>query len=129
MSEDALLGRSLQASLTVNELQKSLGWYTQVLGFAIDRRHERDGKLLAVSLRAGDVRVLLGQDDGAKGWDRPKGEGFSLMITTAQDIDALAEGIKARGGTLETQPTTMPWGPRMFRVKDPDGFKLTISSG
>jgi hypothetical protein len=30
------------------------------------------------------VRILLNQDDGAKGFDRVKGEGFSLMFTTAQ---------------------------------------------
>jgi uncharacterized glyoxalase superfamily protein PhnB len=126
---ETLIARALAASLTVNDLQKSLAWYSEVLGFSVDRRHEREGKLVAVSLRAGEVRLLLGQDNGEKGWDRPKGEGFSLFITTAQDVDGLAQGIKSRGGTLETEPATMPWGPRMFRLKDPDGFKLTISSG
>ena len=128
MDEDALVGRALTASLTVKDLQKSLDWYHEVVGFAIDQRHERGGKLVAVSLRSGDVRLLIGQDDGAKGLDRAKGEGFSLMITTTQDVDALARRIKAKGGSLETEPADMPWGPRMFRIKDPDGFKLTISS-
>ena len=128
MSEDTLNGRGLWASLTVNDLQKSLAWYTEVLGFSVDRRHERDGTLRAVSLRAGEVRILLGQDDGAKGLNRVKGEGFSLQIVTSQDLDALAARVKARGGVLDTEPTDTPFGARIFRLRDPDGFKLTIST-
>ena len=120
--------RTLSASLTVKDLQKSLAWYQDVLGFAVDRKHEREGKLMAVSLRAGDVRLLIGQDDGARGWDRVKGEGFSLQITTDQNVDEIANRIKALGGTLESQPADTPWGARVFRLRDPDGFKLTISS-
>ena len=125
---ESFRGRSLSASLTVKDLEASLGWYRNVLGFTLDQRHERDGVLRAVSLRAGNVRILLGQDDGAKGWDRQKGEGISLMITTAQDVDEYARLIEQRGGALETTPTTVPWGARMFRIRDPDGFALTISS-
>jgi uncharacterized glyoxalase superfamily protein PhnB len=119
---------ALSASLTVKDLQKSLTWYRDVLGFTVDQQHERGGKLMAVSLKAGAVRILIGQDDGAKGFDRVKGEGFSLQLTTAQNIDELASRIKQHGGTLESEPTDTPWGARVFRVKDPDGFKLAISS-
>jgi uncharacterized glyoxalase superfamily protein PhnB len=119
----------LSASLTVADIHRSLEWYRQVIGFAITRRFERDGSLRAVSLRAGSVRVLLTQDDGARGADRAKGEGISLMLTTSQDIDAIASRVRDAGWELETEPTDMPHGPRMFRVRDPDGFKFTVSSG
>jgi uncharacterized glyoxalase superfamily protein PhnB len=121
--------RELAASLTVRELSRSLAWYRDVVGFTVEREHERDGVLRAVSLRAGAVRLLLGQDDGAKGWERAKGEGFSLQLTTTQSIDDVARGIRERGGTLESEPADAPWGPRFFRLRDPDGFRLTISSG
>lgn len=122
-------GTNLSASLTVKDIQQSLTWYTAVIGFEVAQRHEREGALVAVSLRAGeDVRILLTPDNGAKGWDRAKGEGFSLRILTAQNIDELAQGIKDRGGKLENEPVDMPWGARMFRLRDPDGFLLTISS-
>ena len=112
----------------MKDLERSLAWYRDVVGFTVDRKHEREGKLRAVSLRAGDVRILIGQDDGAKGWDRVKGEGFSLQITTNQNVDELAKRIRDLGGTLDMEPRDMPWGARIFRLKDPDGFKLTISS-
>lgn len=124
----SLRGRNLQASLTVKDLQKSLAWYTDVLGFTVDQKHERDGKLMAISLKAGDVRLLINQDDGAKGWDRPKGEGFSLQITTDQKVDDIADRIKDHGGVLDTEPQDMPWGARVFRVRDLDGFRFAISS-
>jgi uncharacterized glyoxalase superfamily protein PhnB len=124
----SLNGTDLSASLTVKDVRASLAWYRDVLGFTLDREHEREGKLIAVSLSAGTVRILLGRDDGAKGLDRVKGEGFSLQITTKQSIDEIANRIKAQGGTLATEPADMPWGVRMFRVVDPDGFKLTFSS-
>jgi uncharacterized glyoxalase superfamily protein PhnB len=125
---EALIGRALSASMTVNDLQKSLAWYRDVVGFTVDQKHERDGKLRAVSLEAGTVRILINQDDGAKGMDRVKGQGLSLMITTAQNVDQIAKRIKEAGGTLESEPTDMPWGARVFRLKDPDGFALVIAS-
>jgi uncharacterized glyoxalase superfamily protein PhnB len=125
---NSLDAESLAASLTVRELSASLAFYRDVLGFQVEQEHVREGVLRAVSVRAGAVRILLGQDNGAKGWDRVKGEGFSLMLTTRQDVDALAAGIVERGGELETAPTQMPWGARLLRVRDPDGFLLAIST-
>lgn len=125
---ETLRGRALMASLTVNDLQKSLAWYRDVIGFIVEQQYEFDGVLRAVRLKAGVVNLLINQDNGAKGWDRKKGEGISLNLTTAQDVDAIAGRIKERGGTLESEPADMPWGARVFRVKDPDGFILAISS-
>jgi len=126
-SPDTLQGRELSVSLTVKDLERSTAWYRDVLGVTIDRTFERDGKLFAASMRAGSVRLLLGQDNGAKGLDRVKGEGFSMQITTAQDIDAIAHRVKAAGAILETEPADA-WGARVFRVRDPDGFLIVISS-
>jgi len=120
--------RGLTLSLTVKDLPKSMAWYSEVVGFAIDRRLERDGKLRGVVLKAGDVMISINQDDGAKGWTRIKGEGFSIRISTDQGIDMLAKRIKENGGTLDTEPADMPWGARIFRLRDLDGYRITISS-
>ena len=119
---------ALSASLTVRDLATSVGWYLDVLGFQVDREIVSGGALRAVALRAGAVRLLLNQDDGAKGVDREKGAGFSLMLTTRQSVDDIAARIASRGGTLVTEPAEMPWGVRAFRVRDPDGFSFAISS-
>lgn len=119
--------RLLEASLTVADLARSVAWYRDVVGFAVDDEHRRDGRLLAVAVRAGAVRLLLNQDDGGHGADRAKGAGFSLLLTTEQDVDAVAAGIRARGGVLATEPADV-WGARAFRLVDPDGFRFAISS-
>jgi len=124
----SLVGTSLAASLTVKDVDASMVWYRDVLGFTVTQKYEREGKLRAVSLAAGVARMLLSQDDGSKGLGRAKGEGMSLQITTTQDIDTIARRIKAAGGSLEADPIDSPFGTRVFRLKDPDGFKLVISS-
>jgi uncharacterized glyoxalase superfamily protein PhnB len=126
-SPGPLSAQSLEASLTVADLRHSVEWYRDVLGFTIDREFERGGRLFATSLRAGVVRILLTQDDGAKGFDRAKGEGFSLQATTAQNIDFLAARAKQAGARLDTEPVDA-WGARIFRLRDPDGFRWVISS-
>lgn len=127
-SDDSFKAVALNVSLTVSDIRKSMAWYRDVLGLTVAQEHERDGVLRAVALQAGDVRILIGQDDGAKGWDRVKGEGFSMQFQTAQNIDELASRIKAAGGTLSSEPADMPWGARIFRLEDPDGFRFAISS-
>jgi lactoylglutathione lyase len=119
---------ALTASLTVKDLRASVAWYRDVMGFTVAQEYERDGKLRAVSLVAGAVRILLNQDDGARGVDRVKGAGFSLQFITSQSVDDLANRIKAAGHSLESDPADMPWGVRMFRVRDPDGFRFAVSS-
>jgi lactoylglutathione lyase len=125
---DGFVATKLAASLTVNDLATSLAWYRDVLGFVVTQEHQRDGKLAAISLAAGDVQLLIGQDDFAKGRDRVKGLGFSLQLTTTQNIDGVAARIKAHGGRLESEPMDLPWGVRAFRLVDPDGFRFVISS-
>ena len=122
-----LIGKSLQTSLTVKDLQASVTWYVDVVGFKVDRKIERDGTLRGVAVSAGDVRIILNQDDGKKGWDRIKGLGFSLQINTAQSIDEIAQRITSHGGVLELGPQDMPRGARICRVQDPDGYRWTIS--
>lgn len=128
ITREPFKARSLSASLTVKDVTRSLAWYRDVLGFAVDRPYEREGRLVGVSLRAGDVRILLNQDNGAKGTDRVLAQGFSMMITTSEIIDEAAARIRAAGGTLDSEPADMPWGSRVFRVKDPDGYSYAISS-
>ena len=115
-------------SLTVDDLKQSLDWYTKVLGFAVEDRWEVDGVLQGAQLKAGSVRFYVGQDDWKKGRDRIKGEGIRLYCETSQDLDALAKKIVARGGRLDHEPMTQPWGTRDFAVTDPNGFKLTIAA-
>ena len=121
--------RSMSLGLTVNDVRKSLAWYRDILGFVAGEEWREDGALMGIEVRAGAVTLWLGQDDWKKGRDRVKGEGIRLYGRTAQDIDRLAALIKSRGGVLAHEPKTEPWGERDFGLVDPDGFKITITTG
>ena len=119
---------ALTASITVADIRKSMAWYRDVVGFEVQQEYERDGALRSVALQAGSVRILLNQDDGARGWDRAKGEGISIQFITSDSVDDIAARIKASGSAIDSEPADMPWGVRMLRLRDPDGFKLVFSS-
>jgi uncharacterized glyoxalase superfamily protein PhnB len=116
----------MAASLTVRDLEHSIAWYRDVLGFVVGERWEEGGQVRGVQMKAGACDLMLGQDDFAKGQDRKKGEGVRLWVATVQDIANLAGRVKASGWRLDREPSETPWGDWAFALTDPDGFKLTI---
>lgn len=119
--------RTIEPSFTVSDLERSVRFYTEVLGFIMGDEFKDDrGVRRGVMLKAGSCQLGLSQDDWAKGRDRQRGVAVRIWCTTAQDIDALASRIKARGGALTQEPKDEPWGGRSISVDDPDGFHLTI---
>lgn len=128
MTSTALQAQSVTPNITAGDLARSIKFYTDGLGFEIVNRHEREGVLRYVELKGGEAHLGLGMDDFAKGRDRVKGTGLRISITTAQDINALAERAKKAGITFDEGPAPLPWGPMGFSVTDPDGFKLTIAN-
>jgi lactoylglutathione lyase len=119
---------TMSPSLTVNDVERSLRFYRDILGFTVKQRMEENGKLRGVELLAGKITLWLSQDDWGKGRDRVKGLGFRLYCGTSQKIDALAQQVKDRGWTLAEEPKNQPWGARDFAVVDPDGFKISFSN-
>ena len=119
--------KELSTILTVDNLEQSVAFFER-LGFGIEERWEEKGTLLGVTLRAGEGRIDLTQDDWKKGRERQKGVGTRISISTEQDIDQLAATAKKAGVSLDTEPHDTPWGGRAFEVTEPSGFKLTIFS-
>jgi uncharacterized glyoxalase superfamily protein PhnB len=123
----SLKGTSVMPSLTVDDLQQSLKFFT-ALGFEVEDRWEEGGVLLGAMLKAGDARLGLSQDDGKKGRDRVKGVGMRIYIEANDDIDQVAARAQAAGVNLVKAPHDTDWGSRAFEVTDPSGFLLTIGS-
>src|SRR3989454_2754261 len=90
--------RQITPSFTATDLQRSIAFYRDVLGFVIGDEWREKGELTGCEIHAGAVTFMLGQDDFAKGRDRQKGIGGRRDCETAQDLDPGAAGIKARGG-------------------------------
>ena len=124
---ETLALRSASPSFTVNDLSRSLAFYRDVLGFGVEEEWKDDGKVTGVSLKAGDVSFMIGQDDWKKGRDRSKGQGVRMYCTTRQDIDELANRILKAGWKLTQEPKDQPWGTRDIALDDPDGYHLTLA--
>jgi uncharacterized glyoxalase superfamily protein PhnB len=121
---------TMGCSITCKDLEASLKWYSEVVGFTIEQRYEHEGKVVGAVISSGQLRAVLNQDNGKLGWDRIKGQGLSLQINVASkaDVDAAADRLKAAGSTLLNEPEDRPWGVRMFQFHDLDGFKVGIST-
>jgi uncharacterized glyoxalase superfamily protein PhnB len=123
-----LNGKSVMPSMTVDNLQQSLAFFTG-LGFEIEDRWEENGQLLGAMLKAGGARLGLSQDDGKKGSNRVKGVGMRLYIDVADKIDDVAARAKAAGVALAKEPHDTDWGARAFEVQEPtSGFLITFVS-
>jgi uncharacterized glyoxalase superfamily protein PhnB len=120
----------LSCSLTCKDLDASIRFYRDAIGFGVAATYETEGKVTTAVVVAGNCQIVLNQDDGKLGWDRIKGQGFYLQINvqSAADVDAAATRIVAAGGTLTDQPADRSWGVRMFQFKDIDGFKFGVST-
>jgi len=119
--------RHITPGITVNDLARSLAFYTEGLGFIIEELWEEEGKLAGVGLKAGAAELVLTQDDFKKGRDRVKGVGLRLWFYSTQDLDGLAARAKSSGIVLDQEPADMPWGARVFMLTDPDGFKISFT--
>lgn len=120
----------LSCSLTCKDLDASIRFFRDAVGFGVAATYETEGKVTTAVIVAGNCQIVLNQDDGKLGWDRIKGQGFYLQINVqnAVEVDATAARIKAAGGTLTDEPADRPWGVRMFQFKDLDGFKFGVST-
>ena len=125
---ESLRLREVTPAITVNDLDASLAFYRDLLGFTVKEKWEQDGALAGVALVAGSAHFMLQQDDFKKGRDRPKGVALRFWLTSSRSVDELAADVRERGGTFESEPGDLPWGGRAFSVVDPDGFHLTITS-
>ena len=116
--------RAVMPMLMVSDIERSLTWYRDIMGFVVAEELRRDDRLVAVQLKAGKVRFLLEQasDNGPVG---DRGEGIRLYLATRQDVNRLAALMQERGGTIAEAPDDSHGGCD-FGVVDPDGYRLSI---
>jgi len=123
-SPETLRLRAVMPMLLVSDLEHSLAWYRDILGFVVAEELRRDGALVAAQLKAGKVQFLLEQDPDSSP-DRPRGHSIRLYCATRQNVNRLAAAIQERGGKILEAPDDSHGG-RDFAILDPDGYAISI---
>lgn len=122
--------RLLHTMLRVGDLQRSIDFYTQVLGMQLLRQKEYpEGKFTLAFLGYGDERnstvLELTYNWGVESYE--VGSGFGHLAIEVEDVHEAAEMIRSQGGKITREPGPMNAGTTLLAfVEDPDGYPIEL---
>jgi len=116
--------------LRVGDLDKSLAFYTEVLGMRLLRRSDYpDGKFTLAFVGFQDERegavLELTHNWGVDHYEI--GTGYGHVAVEVEDAYAACAEIKRRGGSVTREAGPMKHGTTVIAfVQDPDGYKVEL---
>jgi len=122
--------RILHTMLRVGDLDKSLAFYTEVLGMRLLRRSDYpDGKFTLAFVGFQDERegavLELTHNWGVDHYEI--GTGYGHVAVEVEDAYAACAEIKRRGGSVTREAGPMKHGTTVIAfVQDPDGYKVEL---
>ncbi|MBI2294840.1 MAG: lactoylglutathione lyase [Betaproteobacteria bacterium] len=120
--------RILHTMIRVGDLERSIGFYTQVLGMKLLRRADYPGGRF--------TNAFVGYDDESKtavlelthNWDTRSydlGGGYGHVAIEVEDAYRACEEVRKRGGRVTREAGPMKHGTTVIAfVEDPDGYKI-----
>lgn len=114
---------SVTPQLLTLDLESSLRFYTEKLGFTVDFRYED----FYAGIRSGAHAIHLKESDCADPsveFVREAGH-FHLYLAT-EDVDALAAELEAKGVALIREPHDTAWSTREIVLEDDQGHTLYV---
>lgn len=122
--------RILHTMIRVGNLQRSIAFYTEVLGMRLIRSQDYpEGRFTNTFVGYGE------ESDGATielthNWDTAAyelGNGFGHIALEVDDAYAACAEIKARGGKVTREAGPMKHGTTVIAfAEDPDGYKIEL---
>lgn len=128
---DASRYRLLHTMLRVFDLEKSVDFYTRLLGMRVLRKREvPDGKYTLVFVGYGEeteTSVL----ELTYNWDQKEpytlGSAYGHIAIGVPDIYGACERLGAEGVTITRPPGPVKFGSTLIAfVEDPDGYKIEL---
>ena len=122
--------RILHTMLRVLDLEKSLAFYTEVLGMKLLRRNDYpDGKFTLAFVGYGDESdeavIELTHNWGVQEYQL--GNAYGHIAIEVPDAYAACAAIKQRGGKVVREAGPMKHGSTVIAfVDDPDGYKIEL---
>ncbi len=122
--------RLLHTMIRVGDLERSLEFYTQVLGMTLLRRKDYESgrfTLAFVGYGPEDETAVI---ELTHNWDTPSydlGSGFGHLALEVDDAYAACDQIRTRGGKVVREAGPMKHGTTVIAfVEDPDGYKIEL---
>ena len=112
--------------LPVRDVVKSQAYYTEVLGFnAVFHQTDDDGKVVNAMVEISGCHLMLNHNPEES---RFQGGGVYFWIRVDdKDIDAMYQGLKSKGVSIEQPIADQFWGDRSFSIKDNLGYNLAFN--
>lgn len=123
--------RLLHTMIRVKDLDKSIDFYTRLLGMKLLRKKDFEGGRFTLAF------VGYGDEDSnavvelTHNWDQAEpyglGDGFGHLAIGVPDIYGVCEGLKAENVNIPRPPGPMKHGTSVIAfVEDPDGYKIEL---
>ena len=128
----ATSGLGLRLELFVEDMGESVRFYRRALGFEVVREVRGD----YASLRSGDIMLGIGPiaklpDTGGYFTrsiaSQRRGLGVEIVMEV-DDLSAAHRRVLESGHPIFEPPQQRPWGLWDFRIVDPDGYYLRVTS-
>jgi lactoylglutathione lyase len=122
--------RLLHTMLRVGDLERSIRFYTEVLGMTLLRRHDYpEGRFTLAFVGYGpeseQAAIELTHNWGTDRYEL--GTGFGHVALEVPDAAAACAEIKRRGGVVPREAGPMKHGTTVIAfVQDPDGYKIEL---
>jgi len=122
--------RILHTMLRVGDLDRSIAFYTEVLGMRLLRRQDYpEGKFTLAFVGYGDEAdnavIELTHNWDVSSYDL--GNGFGHIALAVPDARRACDDIRARGGKVVREAGPMKHGNTVIAfVEDPDGYKIEL---
>jgi len=122
--------RLLHTMLRVGNLERSIKFYTEILGMELLRQKQYpEGKFTLAFLGYGDEKHHTALEL-TYNWDTDHynlGNGFGHLAIEVDDVYKAAEKIRAGGGKIIREPGPMNAGTTLLAfVADPDGYEIEL---
>jgi lactoylglutathione lyase len=122
--------RILHTMLRVGDLDRSVDFYTDVLGMRLLRRTERPEQRYTLAFVGyGDERtnavLELTYNHGVDHYEI--GTGYGHIAIDVPDVAAACDAVRAKGGVVTREAGPVKGGTTVIAfVQDPDGYKIEL---
>lgn len=122
--------RLLHTMIRVGDLERSIAFYTEVLGMTLLRRKDYPAgefTLAFVGYGPEDSHAVI---ELTYNWGKEAytlGDAFGHLAVGVEDIVGVCDQIRARGGRIVREPGPMKHGTTVIAfVEDPDGYRIEL---